>query len=117
MLAQNFKSAEDLLLTDKQRAALITVLGMLERDEIPHFDTNVVFKVPEGDWFGMSHWRLHREGQDCGTVMCIGGWADAVGGFLVEAGTSLSRVAEMHARLFGGGHLDQLFYPSEKPWS
>src|SRR4051812_17816659 len=58
MLAQNFLSHETLGVTQEEWAALIKVLGMLERGELVHRKN-----------FRMDDW-------DCGTAACIGGWAD-----------------------------------------
>lgn len=77
MLAQNFMSAEALELTDKQHAGLIKVLGMLERDELIH-DPDLTRKASNG--FCMDYWRTPSHHRDCGTVMCIGGWAETIGG-------------------------------------
>jgi hypothetical protein len=63
MLAQNFLPHADLGITEIERDALATVLGMLERGEI---DT---------DHFAMDS--VLFEGA-CGTVGCICGWAHIV---------------------------------------
>jgi hypothetical protein len=55
-----FLSAEALGITESQRDALITVLGMMERGEITE------------ETFHMAMW--------CGTSCCIGGHASLVGG-------------------------------------
>lgn len=59
MLAQNFKTAADLGITDKEFNALAKVLGMFERNEI------------KADRFSMR--ALH-----CGTTACIKGWCQIV---------------------------------------
>src|SRR5690349_3894016 len=61
MLAQNFMKPEALGISESETAALIRVLGMLERGEIgeQHFD--------------MSFYQSH-----CGTIGCICGWANFV---------------------------------------
>ncbi len=64
MLAQNFLTAEELNLTDKAHAALIKVLGMMDRGELVWTTRNK--PVPNG--FNM------------GTIGCIKGWAEKVGG-------------------------------------
>lgn len=84
MLAQNFKSAADLGLTDVQYKALIGVLGMLERNEIQHVEINkeeinIIFtrnRKPEGkfkEFFNMDATYIQAS---CGTAMCIAGSAD-----------------------------------------
>lgn len=62
MLMQNFKAATDLGITEIEIEALIKVLGMLERQEIPEelFDMETVGE-PE-----------------CGTAGCILGWTRTV---------------------------------------
>lgn len=58
MLAQNFKTAADLGISDRELDALIKVLGMLEREEIDeaHFNMGIVGEP------------------DCGTSGCLLGW-------------------------------------------
>ncbi len=68
MLAQNFKSAEDLGLTAEWHQALITVLGMMDRSEMVWTKP---YK-PAHNGFTMSHvWSMN----DCETAGCIFGWA------------------------------------------
>lgn len=79
MLAQNFKTAADLSISDVELDALIKVLGMLERGEIP-FATcpeNLSGFRPHGEGFNMGPYL--KEGE-CGTVACIAGWAHVVSG-------------------------------------
>jgi hypothetical protein len=65
MLAQNFKTAADLGLSDVEFSSLVTVLGMLERGEISdsHFDMT-----------------SFRKKVECGTIGCLCGWAHEVSG-------------------------------------
>ena len=58
MLAQNFKTAEELGLADVEFGALVTVLRMLERGDIAAAE------------FHMGHFR-----HECRTPSCICGWA------------------------------------------
>jgi hypothetical protein len=58
VLAQNFKTAEELGLADVEAEALVTVLRMLERGEIGREE------------FHMGHFQ-----QTCKTPACICGWA------------------------------------------
>ncbi len=67
MLAQNFKSAKELGLTEKGLAGLLKVLRMLEGGELV-FSKECL--VPNG--FNMNYCWSQNE---CGTVGCIGGWA------------------------------------------
>ena len=65
MLAQNFKTPADLQIDPRAFEALLTVLRMLERGELLHHT--------EGGQFDLATWH-------CGTVGCIGGWADQIAG-------------------------------------
>jgi hypothetical protein len=63
MLAQNFKTAADLGISDAELDALIKVLGMLERGEITE-----------------NHFHMARFWMECGTVGCLCGWANQISG-------------------------------------
>lgn len=86
MLAQNFLTPADLKIKDDLHAALIQVLGMLERGELIHarsvFNAPCIFtyaykeKIPS--LFNMNNWCLKPEDSSCGTVMCIGGACEAI---------------------------------------
>lgn len=75
MLARNFLSATDLNIDPDEHQALIAVLGKFERGELVHqpqyYDITDKFGEPCG--FNMARWQ-------CGTVMCIGGWAEYING-------------------------------------
>jgi hypothetical protein len=73
MLAQNFRTAADLGIKDEQRAALITLLGMLERGEIVHQTVGTRARDYESDLraFNMMEW-------DCGSAACLGGWCEHI---------------------------------------
>lgn len=81
MLAQNFKTPADLKITDADFDALFKVLGMLERGDLTYHDGENV-KAWKGHemprHFNMVTWDCLA---DCGTVCCIGGTAEYVGGF------------------------------------
>ncbi len=94
MLAQNFMSSEDLGIEHDEHKALILLLGMLERAEIPHHRPDTPAAVtPTG--FNMEAWR-------CGSVACLGGWAELLMGHGFK--TEISENAP----------LDELFYPDER---
>jgi hypothetical protein len=76
MLAQNFKSKEELKIEGKELSALISVLHMLEREELKHGDIKSFLKK-KGDVFNMAAFKYVA---DCGTIGCIAGWADVIGG-------------------------------------
>lgn len=67
MLAQNFKTADELGLTEKGYQGLHRVLRMLEGGELVYTPHNT---IPNG--FNMNATWYENE---CGTVGCIGGWA------------------------------------------
>jgi len=75
MLAQNFKTPDELQVTDAEFAALLQVLGALERGELRHYSLrgrrpSLRANVPNG--FSMSE---HICQSGCNTVACIAGWA------------------------------------------
>lgn len=71
MLASSFLSADQLGLSTKQHNALTSVLGMLERGELQHIPPNL---DPDGaDYVGVG---FNMATFSCGSVHCIGGWAD-----------------------------------------
>lgn len=103
MLAQNFLSAEALGITDAEREALRTVLGMLERGELPQ-RTNWPLK---GLMFDMSDFLFEDE---CGTAACIAGHAHLASGRRVFQDWVQGDVPEGH----GSSALHELFLPA--PW-
>jgi hypothetical protein len=74
-----FKAPGGLKLTGAQHAALVELLGAMERGELHHArlrsrasgSVDYVGGGPDG--FSMIHW-------DCGTAACLGGWAERIGG-------------------------------------
>lgn len=66
MLAQNFKTAANLDITDRELSALIKVLGMMERGEL--VDVEQFVRCDNG-------FNMGTQGMGCGTPACIGGWA------------------------------------------
>lgn len=101
MLAQNFKSASDLQISDVELSSLITVLGMLERGELVH-EHYLYESDPDGDRFNMG---VTLESGSCGTLGCIAGWAYIVSG--KEAFPEL--VAEDWSSRFRNHELVKLF--------
>lgn len=100
MLAQNFKSAADLGITESQLSALQKTLVMLETGKLRHFD---ILSIPDrrfehsyefsGD-FNMGAFHAKHE---CGTACCIAGTAELISGakFIGESRSN---------------ELDELFY-------
>ena len=65
MLAQNFQSPAALGITDEEQDALVRVLGMLERGEIPERLFDMGTPGNPQDWTEY----------DCGSPCCVVGWA------------------------------------------
>lgn len=76
MLAQNFKTADDLQITDIELRSLIGVLGMLERDELIRGEAPLATMERGANEFNMAA-TLNSE---CGTIGCIAGWAYHISG-------------------------------------
>ncbi len=72
MLAQNFKTAADLQITEEGHTALIQVLAMLERDELAFVRPG---RTHLANGFNMS--RVWEDGE-CGSVGCIKGWCQYI---------------------------------------
>lgn len=86
MLAQNFKTAIELDISDKEFAALASVLRMLEREELKHVDAIASPYNPAGvsyeghrfsALFNMVGFAEHTK---CGTAACIAGTSDLMFG-------------------------------------
>jgi hypothetical protein len=84
MLAQSFKSAADLGITEPQRDALCKTLVLLETGKLTHsfafdFDREIddESKLPFSGNFNMRYW---TEPGRCGTIACIGGTATLISG-------------------------------------
>ncbi len=101
MLASNYMTADQLDIEPKVRDALIQVLSLLEggkvpwnyvsdKDAFPESDDRIVEK-PALTGFNMLVWH-------CGTVGCIGGWTEAIGGVRIKTFLTPDR-------------LDDLFHP------
>lgn len=98
MLAQNFKTATDLGITEIEIESLIKVLGMLERGELNH--------APSGEDPGFNMGAPHIQ-LSCGTVGCIAGWARYISG-----GEAFPWANRASAFQIGGNSINELFVPS-----
>jgi hypothetical protein len=82
MLMQAFQSAADLGITERQRDALVKTLVLMETGKLTHVPKIPAFTATGiGEYtghFNMRFWREHNAG--CGTVCCIGGTAELIGG-------------------------------------
>lgn len=94
MLARSFKSATDLGIPENVYAALIEVLGMMERGELRHVDITDLQEVNEyhikpelSGNFNMGVWCQTYE--NCGTVICIGGAVNMLCGNRFDHGPDL----------------------------
>lgn len=83
MLMQNFKSAADLEITEPQKEALMKTLVLLETGRLEYVKDGIKFyqAIPDGAPFtGHFNMAVWRQEHPCGTVACIGGTAELVGG-------------------------------------
>jgi len=76
-----FKTAEQLRITEERHAALVKTLDLMEAGKIIHIDSeNLNHMTGESETytghFNMAVWNAT---QDCGTAACIGGTAELVG--------------------------------------
>jgi hypothetical protein len=100
MLARNFKTADELSITDIEHQSLITVLGMMERGEIKDFEPFTYQKEGERGnpqnylylptFFGPAH--------ECGTTACIAGWCHLVSDGKAFPELKLEREMELNLR-------------------
>lgn len=80
MLAQNFKTAAELDITEKQKRALMKVLVLLETGKMEHVPNyKPVMGKPDDKFTGHFNMMVWGENCECGTVRCIGGTAEIVG--------------------------------------
>lgn len=73
------KSSADLRISESHKAALVKTLELLESGKLvhaqpAHWDNHT---KPFVDQFNMAYW---NDNFDCGTVCCIGGTAEIIGG-------------------------------------
>lgn len=77
MLAQNFKPAADLGITDSDHDALIKLLAILERGEVRHVEIKDGTCVdPAGEFTGAFNMANIYTAGDCGTAACMAGTCD-----------------------------------------
>lgn len=105
MLAQSFKSATDLGITEVEVQSLIKVLGMLERGEIATYDFG------KHEMISMGRWITQAADDECGTVACICGWAYTISkgrafpevtlGGIKTTKALMCRIDKPTSRLFG----------------
>ena len=95
------KTPKELGITEPQRAALVNTLELMETGKLRHISAKNVIVAPGyiafGGLFNMTYW-IGYDNYNCGTVACIGGTAELVGG--VEFFDSAT------------DNLNLLFYPS-----
>jgi hypothetical protein len=80
MLAQSFQSAAELEISEAQKDALIKTLKLLETGKLTHAPIGNDYYPNTGQFtgqFNMNHWNSVHP---CGTVACIGGTAEMIGG-------------------------------------
>lgn len=81
MLAQNFKTADELRLSEKQRDALIKTLALMDSGRLKHVPQNKLRNGHLGDpkFDGLFNMAFSYLNLDCGTVCCIRGIASLIG--------------------------------------
>jgi hypothetical protein len=104
-MSNKLKTAKELGLPEEHYCALVKTLDALENNKIRHvtrmqlanWPFESVTKIRTFDkMFSMRAW---KSGYACGTVACIGGTAELLGGVDMEDGA------------VGGDELNDLFYP------
>lgn len=80
MLARNFMTATDLHITEKELDALIAVLGLFERNEVPHSPRSRMLPYEEAGDPVAFNFTTVLGSAECGTTACILGWARHIGG-------------------------------------
>lgn len=86
MLAQNFKAAADLELSEPQFDALRKTLVLLETGKLVYAKAHGTIRQirSERKFSGYFNMEYHYSDEDCGTVCCISGTAELVGGVKFE---------------------------------
>ena len=81
MLMQNFKSAADLEITERQLSALQKTLVLLETGKLIETSLSEANNYKAGTLFS-GHFNMETWNSEhpCGTVACIGGTAELIGG-------------------------------------
>lgn len=95
MLAQNFKSAAELRITQMQHKALMKTLVLLETGKLTHHKvTGIESGNPDKftGHFNMMFWNMKM---NCGTVCCIGGTAELVGKTSFNKGPNPSNLEDL----------------------
>jgi hypothetical protein len=82
MLAQSFKAPAELGLDDKQFDALRKTLVLLETGKIEYVPMGVrrYIYIAEPTFDGLFNMSTWNAGTECGSICCIGGTAELVGG-------------------------------------
>lgn len=106
MLAQSFKSAANLGITEPQKEALMKTLVLLETGKLAHWNAHEENEKWVGwkdrKFSGHFNMRAWSHPHDCGTACCIGGTAEFIGSLEPY---SLDDTANGNDELYG------LFYP------
>lgn len=96
MLAHSFLSAEDLDISSSQLKALIKTLKLFETGKLKHvqIDDDILGEMGNEftGHFSMVLWNIKR---DCGTVCCIGGTAELIGGVIFNTDKQNERLTRL----------------------
>lgn len=96
MLAQSFKSADELGISEPQKDALIKTLVLLETGKLIHVAPGRVSR--QGDVFtGHFNMQYFNRASECGTVCCIAGTAELI------CGVVFGDISDQLQALFYGG--------------
>lgn len=78
MLAQNFKTAAELGISEEKVSALCKTLALMDSGNLKLTEESPVFarKLSFSGQFNMNQWSASNK---CGTIACIGGTAEIVG--------------------------------------
>lgn len=99
MLAHNFKSADELKISDVEHATLIMVLRMMERGEIVNFPDSFTYKKTgergNPKYLYMPHFFAGMK-SDCGTAACLAGWCH-----MISDGKAFPELKNEYSRING----------------
>jgi hypothetical protein len=95
------KTALALKITEKQKAALVRTLRLLEAGKLKHVDPQDIADGPTPKrkvFSGLFNMRTWQHPTPCGTVACIGGTAEMIG--KVRFGDSYEKNPDLHDLLY-----------------
>ena len=109
MLAQSFKSAADLNITETDHAALIKVLALMETEQMRYVPSREL-KIGRGyqeQYSGLFNMGMSFGRHECGTTNCIRGAAIAIGQAEFRDATCDHGLNELFYRWIGDPNVEQ----------